>query len=289
MKIKFWGTRGSIPVPGPNTVKYGGNTPCIQITSKKGEEIILDAGTGIRELGNKIIEREAPTDIKILMSHTHWDHIQGLPFFEPLYKKNYKVNFYSNINSEESLDYIIEGQWHPVFFPVNTDVLQAKVNYSKIAPDNEYKFNELKIETIASHHSKGTISFKIKERGATVIYMTDNEILYNAEEEEANFKNVYNENNELIKFCEDADYLIHDSMYTLNDYNSKIGWGHSNNIALAHFSILAKVKNLVLFHYDPNYSDSDIDYILTETKRFLKDEGSNVNCIASQDLMELEI
>src|SRR4030043_227805 len=137
MTIKFWGTRGSIPVPGNSTTKYGGNTPCIQVSNKSGEFIIIDAGTGIRELGKDIIKNNHNKNITIFISHTHWDHIQGLPFFHPLYNEEYNVIIHSNTHEGMTFDHIIEAQWHPVFFPVNNDIIKENIKFDNIMAGGE--------------------------------------------------------------------------------------------------------------------------------------------------------
>jgi phosphoribosyl 1,2-cyclic phosphodiesterase len=290
MKIKFWGTRGSIPVPGPNTVKYGGNTPCIQVISNKGTSIIIDAGTGIRNLGIELISGNYKKELNLLISHSHWDHIQGIPFFVPFFRSDFKINIFSNAKDDMNVSHVIDSQMHPFYFPVNKeDVFKSTIEYHKIEPTKKYVFDEFTVETETVHHSKGTLSFKITEGNKTVVYMTDNEIYYNALQNEPNSQLIYELNKTQIEFCKNADYLIHDSQYTIEDFNKKIGWGHSNNIALAYFSELAKIKNLVLFHYDPDYSDEMIENVVNNTKNFLNKIKSSVNCIPSKELLEITI
>jgi len=289
MKIKFWGARGSIPVPGKNTLIYGGNTPCIQITSNNGEEVILDGGTGIRSLGNLYLKNPPAKPINIFITHSHWDHIQGLPFFLPLYSSSFKVNIFLSAVSKKKVIDIIHMLWNEDFFPVKTEILKSKISYNKISGGKKYQINDLLIETVEPNHSKGTLSFKITEGDKTLVYMTDNEILYDAFSENPNLGELEAKNKKLINFCSGADYLIHDSMYTLKDFKSKIGWGHSDNIALAFFSILAKVKNLILFHYEPDYSDKNIKKMWRQTQKILAETNSGIKCLPSRELMEFTI
>ncbi|MFH0733896.1 MAG: MBL fold metallo-hydrolase [bacterium] len=290
MKVKFWGTRGSIPVPGEKTVIYGGNTPCIQVISKHGSSIIIDAGTGIRNLGIELLSGNHSKELNIFISHSHWDHIQGIPFFLPFFRKDFKINIFSNTCNNMDVAHIIDSQMHPFYFPVNKEeVFKSDINYFKIKPNEFYHFDGLTIETAKVHHSQGTLAFKITEDDKSVVYMTDNEIFYNALDSKPDTELIYKLNKEQLDFCKDADYLIHDSQYTLDDFDKKIGWGHSNNIALSYFSILANVKNLLLFHYDPDYSDKMVEMLLKSTQIFLKDKNSSVNCIASKELLEIDI
>lgn len=287
MIVKFWGTRGSIPVPGFNTFKYGGNTPCIQITTEDNRIIVLDAGTGIREMGNQIIKDSSINQIELLISHTHWDHIHGIPFFSPLYKESYKVNIYSSMDSGMNSEEIIDAQLHPNFFPVGKEVFKAKIKYSSLQPCSVYDIAGLKVETIMVHHSRGTLAFKITENGHSLIYMTDNEIEYDRQATDQ--ENILLHNSDLINFCKGTDYLIHDSMYNIDSFNEKIGWGHSNNVALTYFSMLSEVKNLILFHYDPDYTDDIIDNMLNDTRRILAENKSGTVCIASKEGLEIKI
>lgn len=291
MKLKFWGVRGSVPVPGPDTVRYGGNTSTVQIINSDVEFFIIDAGTGIRALGKELAKIKEPAKINILISHTHWDHIQGIPFFAPLYMENFEVNFYTNDVNGNNLSDIVDAQMHPHFFPVKREeVFKAKLNFNKISANKTYRFGDLTVETFPANHSKGTLIFKVTKGNQQVVYMTDNEIMCGGVDGEKDVKEVIYKNNKAqIEFCKNADYLIHDSMYSRNDYLNKIGWGHSNNISLAYFSLLADVANLVLFHYDPDYSDDMVDELLKQTKNCLKEENAKINCFASQELLELEI
>lgn len=286
MIVKFWGTRGSIPVPGEKTLIFGGNTPCIQITTEKKEIIILDAGTGIRELGKQLISGEN-RELYLLISHSHWDHIHGIPFFLPLFRRDFRVNIYSSSDNGFNAESIIDAQMQPSFFPVNKEVFVADVTYNSLSSGGKYNIAGVTIETLKVNHSKGTLSFKITENGRSVVYMTDNEIRFDLKDHEVDTENLRKQNSELIEFCKGSDYLIHDSMYNLESFSGKIGWGHSNNVSLAYFSILAEVKNLVLFHYDPDYSDETVREMFNGTKKILKECNERINCIASKEGLEI--
>lgn len=288
MKVIFWGTRGSIPVPGKNTVKYGGNTPCIEVNCNREPLIILDAGSGIRELGEQLLKTSKLKDLKILITHTHWDHIQGLPFFKPLYEEGFTVTIHSNVNNGMRIENIIDSQMNPNFFPVSKDVFRSKVHFSKIVAQSEYKIGDFLVETFLSHHSKGTLGYKLSIEGKSIVYLTDNELIYDAEKK-PELDDIRKWNDDLIGFVGGTDYLIHDTTYRLKDFKPKIGWGHSNSVSAAMFAHLAAAKNLVLFHYDPIYKDHDVDELYEDAKNTLKKINSPVNCLASYDGMEIII
>ncbi|MBL1211959.1 MAG: MBL fold metallo-hydrolase [Ignavibacteriae bacterium] len=291
MVLKIWGTRGSVPVPGEGTKKYGGNTPCIEVISGSDEEaIIVDAGTGIRELGNKITEN--PNDFKrinILLSHTHWDHIQGMPFFAPLYNEKFVVDIYSYSYNGYGLDHFIDAQMRPEFFPVNKAIFKANVTYKKLIKNEDIQLGGVQISSVATHHSRGTLAFRLNKNGKSIVYMTDNEVLYNEENGQPKLEDVLNRNKELLKFCSGCDYLIHDTMYKLDDFSDKMGWGHSNNIAAALFASAAKAKNLILFHYSPEYNDEKIDELFHETEKFIAVNNLDINCLPSHEGLEIKL
>ena len=289
MRIKFWGTRGSIPVPGKQTIRFGGNTPCIEIKDNENEVFIIDAGTGIRELGIEIMSKKNIPLINLFVSHAHWDHIQGLPFFDPLYNEKYKINLYSNSSNGLKMDQIIDTQLHSSFFPVNKDDLKAELNYIRLKPGEISDIGGIQVEALEAHHSPGTLGFKFSKNEKSFVYLTDNEIYYEAENSKPSFEKIEKYNIDVIKFCKNTDYLIHDCMYRYNDFGDRIGWGHSNNLSLAVLSILADIKNLILFHYDPSYSDETVQMLLNETVISLRENNSYINCVAAYEGMEIVI
>ena len=289
MIIRFWGTRGSIPVPGNSTFKYGGNTPCVEIRSSENKLLILDGGSGIRELGKYVIEHNDGEDINIFISHYHWDHIQGIPFFLPLFNPNFRVTFYGISSNGLDVEKEMKQQMLPNNFPISIDEFKAEVNFKEINKNITYNINGLKVETFNLNHPTPTLTFKITEGKSSFIYMTDNELKIDNELERQNDSFLRSMNKELIAFCTNCDYLVHDAMFDEDSMLDKKGWGHSSNVSLAQFSIMANIKNLVLFHYNPDYDDAKIDFILKETQSFLKKQKSEINCIASKEGLEIKI
>lgn len=289
MKIKFWGTRGSIPVTGKNYCKYGGNTSCIEISSSGDDIIILDAGSGIRELGLDLIKRDNQRKVNLFLSHFHTDHIVGLPFFSPFYDEDFEIDIYAQPyvlqTTEEILDLILK----PPLFAITKEYFKAKYNFNNITNSFVLDLPGKRIEAIELNHPNPTLGFKISSQDKTMVYFTDNELIQNnhsvKEIEKLILENHYN----LIEFCKNVDVLIHDASYSFDDYNRRIGWGHSSNLAVAIFANLANVKNLYLFHYEPEYDDDFLDKLLKETEYFLKSINSSVVCFASYDQLEINL
>lgn len=283
MILKFWGTRGSIPVPGKNTLKYGGNTPCVEVLTKPGRLIILDAGSGLRELGKYLTKYTSQNTIDIFISHYHWDHIQGIPFFLPLFNDENKITFHGQAQGKLDTQELISRQMSPSFFPVEMKDLNANIKYKNILPSKTYNIDDVKIQTLEANHSAPTIIYKLTRRNKSIVYVTDNELLTSEDYTKDPMGDIAINNKQLINFCKDCDYLIHDTMYDETTVKQKKGWGHSSNVALTYFSILAGVKNLVLFHYNPDYTDKKIDKLLSETKSIIKAKKSKMKCIAARE------
>lgn len=288
MYVKFWGTRGSVPVPGKNTLKYGGNTPCVEICTSDEKLIILDAGTGIRNLGNFIDEKDIEQPFDILISHYHWDHIQGIPFFVPIYQSGRTVTFYGIPGYEKSIQKLLSNQMEKDYFPIKIDEVAADIKFRSLKPNDSFRLDGAVIETFNVYHPSPTLTFKIRENGKSVIYMTDNELDVALENKNNLDEKLREKNQELIKFCFGCDYLIHDMMF--DDFvTSKLGWGHSSSKALVHFAMMAEVKNLIFFHYNPEYSDNKIDEILEQTKSRLREYKSQINCIAASEGLKISV
>ncbi len=290
MKARFWGVRGSLPVPGKNTIKYGGNTSCVQIVSNKGEEIIIDAGTGIYNLGKKLKAAKYTKTIHLFLTHFHWDHIQGLPFFAPFFDEHFKVKiYYYEINGVGGRD-VLDSQLNPKFFPITWSVFSAKVEFVKINDLDEITIDGIKIRKTLTHHSAGTVAYKFSENGKSLVFMTDNELYCKEEETHPTLESMCKLNSNLVSFAKNSDVLIHDTQYFENNFSEKLGWGHSNNAAVAYFARAAEVKNLYLFHYDPDHSDNLVDMLYNETRAIIREElNSDINVYASYEGMEFDL
>jgi len=258
--LKFWGTRGSIPSPGSGTLKYGGNTSCLEV--RCGDElIIIDAGTGIRDLGTEI-SKEAPVKASILFSHMHWDHIQGMPFFRPVYVPSNDFKLYGSKDWDMKLEFALKCQMQSPNFPVTLEEVNevgARMEYIDIDAGTVFQIGDtdrITIKSVDLRHPDKTFGFRIEYGGRSLIYATDTENLPEPDER-------------LTELASGADLLIHDAQYTYEEYYGldgipKINWGHSTSGAAANAAIAANVKQLVLFHHDPYHNDDVVDQMLHE-------------------------
>ena len=257
-RIKFWGTRGSIVAPGPGSLKYGGNTACVEIRCGS-ELIIIDAGTGIRDLGTELL-KHTPVKASILFSHMHWDHIQGIPFFQPAYVSGNEFKLYGNKNWDAKLEYVLRGQMRSPNFPVTLEDMNkvgARMEYIDIDTGRIFRIGDegtITIRSVELRHTDETFGFRIDYGGRSLVYATDTENLPEPDEK-------------LVELASNADVLIHDAQYTTQEYDgldgdSKKAWGHSTPEAAVAVAQAATVKQLVLFHHDPYHDDAQIDRIL---------------------------
>jgi len=271
-KIVVWGARGSIPCPGPQTVRYGGNTSCVEVRCGN-QLIIIDAGSGLRLLGDKLLN-EMPLNATILISHAHWDHIQGFPFFKPAYIKGNSFN----LHGERQLDIesTLKHQMMYPTFPVTLDEMESEFHFFDLKAHAEIKLADVRITTEKLNHPGGIISFRIDYKDKSLVYATDTE----------HFSCL---DNKLLKFTMDSDVLIYDADYTPDEYCGKVGisrttWGHSTWEAGVEMAMAANVKKLILWHHDPWHDDNFIDEIQREAQKVFKNsfaayEGMEINLL----------
>lgn len=272
MQVTFYGVRGSVPAPGPNTVRYGGNTSCVEVRLADDSTLVLDAGTGMRALGSALLKRGKIGPVHLLLSHTHWDHVLGLPFFAPLYRSDTHISVYPLANEAQEL--FQRNIFNDIHFPVSVDDIPARLELAR--PEAaEWRIGSAIVKRIALNHPGDAQGFRIDdEDGTSVAYLTDNEL--NAENAKTSIE-------QLARFADGVDLLIHDSQYLAEDMPAKLGWGHSVVTEVLRLGVLAEPRQLALFHHDPERSDSALDLIGETSQSFIKSEGKATQVLVASE------
>ncbi|MGD9898218.1 MAG: MBL fold metallo-hydrolase [Calditrichaceae bacterium] len=286
--LKFWGVRGSIPTPGPDTVRYGGNTACIEL--RHGNKlVILDGGSGLRALGNELIKSNSSINANIFISHMHWDHIQGIPFFTPAYIPGNHFVLYGAEDSDKSLADIISGQMDPTYFPIELSEMGAKLEFQRLYEGN-YTIDGIKIQTIYVNHPGNALGYKFTFGPNKIVYISDNEPLpefshNESTDQDADSFIADDGKDKLIKFIKNASILIHDAQYTPDEYSKHMTWGHSPYDYTVKLAIEAGVKKLILFHHDPLHNDDFIDDMLMNAKKLASELKADIEISAAREGM----
>ena len=251
MEIRFWGVRGSIASPGPETALVGGNTSCVEVRCGD-EHIVLDAGTGLRTLGNELMKSRAPLKTTLLLSHFHWDHIQGLPFFVPAYLATTKLTVVGSSDGRHTLRDKLSRQMTEPHFPVQLDDLSAELAYREVRPAQVFEIGDVRVKVARLNHPGGVYAYRLEHQGRSLVYATDTEHYACTDPT-------------LLALARGADMLVYDAQYTPEEYRgevggcaSKVGWGHSTYVAGAELAQAAGIGRLVLFHHDPQRSDAAV-------------------------------
>jgi phosphoribosyl 1,2-cyclic phosphodiesterase len=264
-EVRFWGTRGSIPTPGPDTARYGGNTACISIGGEDGRLVILDAGSGLRPLGHELMkQRNGIITADILLSHTHWDHIQGLPFFKPFSSRDTSVCIYGAAQEGVPLKEILGRQMDPMVFPVPLNALAASLMVVEIE-EGEFEVDEFKICAFRLRHPGTTLGYRLVPRsgGREVAYVTDNELGPGGTYEvSADWRE------QMVGFIQGADTLIHDAMYLDQIIQARAGWGHSTPRQAVDLALEGGCRRLILFHHEPEHDDAALDILVADTRKY---------------------
>lgn len=277
MKIKFWGTRGSLPVSGKSFIKYGGNTTCITITDKNGDMIIVDSGTGIRNLG-KEFKNKGIHKIHIIFTHQHWDHVMGFPFFTPIYDERNEIIITGCSYTTDDVRAIVSKIMQPPGFPVKFEEIDAKFNFIAMQKEG-IKINNIMVYPIELSHPNGGLGYKFSEDNKTVVFLTDNELKY-THPGGRSFE-------EYVAFSKGADVLISDADYTDEEYELRRTWGHSSYTHTIDLAIMAGVKKLFLFHHNQERTDREIDSIVKKCRSKLKKQRVTIKCFAAVEGEEI--
>jgi phosphoribosyl 1,2-cyclic phosphodiesterase len=271
LQIKFWGVRGSTPTPTAANLGYGGNTTCLEVRSRSGERIIIDAGTGIGDLGRSLLREAADESLKLrlFLTHFHWDHIQGLPFFAPLLKAGSQVTFCSFPPPGQTRERLERLMSNP-YFTLDFNSVAAKREFQQLQQET-VRYADMSITSFPLHHPQGACGYRIEAEGAVIVVATDVEHGDPALDKE------------LLRQSEGADLLLYDSQYTPGEHAIKRGWGHSTYAAAAQFARNARVKKLLLFHHDPLRDDAAVDKLVEQAERLFP----NVSAAREKSCIEL--
>jgi phosphoribosyl 1,2-cyclic phosphodiesterase/FixJ family two-component response regulator len=279
LQVKFWGTRGSIATPGRQTLRYGGNTSCVEVRS--GNSILLfDCGTGVREAGMGMLRefQKQPLHIHLFVSHTHWDHIQGFPFFTPAYIPGNKLSIYSLHGTDKSLERIFTGQMDSTYFPVDLTDMMAEFKFIEL--EGPVQIGDTTVRHVYLNHPGVALGFRVEHAGKSVVYVTDHEPYYRLLGDNDSSHKL---DHEIDEFARGADLYIREAQYTEEEYPSHRSWGHGTWKDALNSAHAAKVRRLFLYHHDPMHDDESIDRIVESCRTYMRENGMTFECYAAGD------
>jgi phosphoribosyl 1,2-cyclic phosphodiesterase len=279
MRIRCWGARGSIPVSGPEYNKYGGDTTCVEIRTHDDEIIIIDAGSGIRKLGNQLVA-EKRSQYHMIFTHAHWDHILGFPFFKPIYLKKTVIQMYGCPFTQESIRNMISRVMTSPNFPVDFESIQAKLSYQESC-QSEFSIKSMRIVPIFTSHPNSGIGYKFMEDGKSFVFLTDNELTFRHPGGLA-FE-------DYVQFVREADLLLHDAEFSPEEYKTSRTWGHSTYPDALCLALEARVKRFGLFHHNQDRPDSAVDEMVEKCRRIIAEHHSPLECFAAYTGFEMQI
>ncbi|MEQ1858563.1 MAG: response regulator [Chthoniobacteraceae bacterium] len=288
-RVKFWGVRGSIPSPGNGTIFFGGNTSCVEV--RVGSQIIvLDAGSGIRPLGLSLIEefKTQPIDLSLLITHTHWDHIQGFPFFLPAYDSRNRIQIFGYEGALSGLRTALSGQMESPYFPVAMDELQGNLRIDELREMN-FSLGAVRIETCFTNHPGVCVAYKLQTPDGTIVYMPDNETRKGSVSADNGAMIPDPSEADLAEFIRGVDVLIMDSQYTSEEYKTHVGWGHGCVDEVVRLAIENRVKRLFTFHHDPSHDDRFISAMLVHARQLAEAARSPLLVDAAREGLEVMV
>ncbi len=280
MRVTFYGVRGSVPAPGPDTARYGGNTSCVEVRLDDGTLLVLDAGTGMRKLGEALLAEGGTPAVHMLISHTHWDHILGLPFFGPLWRSETELFIYPLASdAQERFQRTIFDDIH---FPVSASDIPARVEFARPL-GVEWRIGSARIRRIQLNHPGGAQGFRIDDdEGGSLVYLTDNELGATGAASKVTIE-------ELARFSEGVGLMIHDSQYVRADMPDKLGWGHSIVDDVLRLGVLAEPRTLALYHHDPNRTDQELDDIGARSKKWVGEHAPDTDVVVAREGLEFKL
>jgi len=283
--VTFWGTRGTIPSPGAHTARYGGNTACVEVRDGHGHLVILDAGTGIRALGKHLAGHSTPDGVRahIVLSHAHWDHIQGLPYFAPFFKQGNAITVWGPKQGDVGMEAILRQLMQPVVFPVPLDALAATLEVRHVNSE-PIETEGCTITSMRVRHPAVTLGYRLETGGHSVVYVTDDE-LGPAGQYDVGPK--WRER--FVKFIGGADLLIHDAMYTPEELKTHAGWGHSSYVEAVELARESGAKRLALFHHEPEHTDEATDVIAAKARDIAARHGGSTEIVAAAEGLKITL
>ena len=294
MRVKFWGTRGSIATPGPATTIYGGNTSCVELRCGS-DLLVFDAGTGLRPFGLDLAKEFAgrPLTVHLFISHTHWDHIQGFPFFIPAYNATTTIHVYGSTGQGRPLEKILRGQMAADYFPVALGDMSATINVHEYI-GKPFQIGNATVSAMYLNHPGMTLGYRVAYGGKSFIYGTDNEpyqhtLEHLGQRAEAGREFGRRLDKEFVEFIADANFYIGEAQYTDEEYPTRIGWGHSSVSATVEAALAAKVRSLALFHHDPLHDDDAVTAMVRTASELIQSRGAPLHCFAAREGEVIEI
>jgi phosphoribosyl 1,2-cyclic phosphodiesterase len=281
MRIKIWGCRGSLTTAGRDIVRYGGYTTCVEVRLSDGTLVVIDSGSGIHRLGNALLREPSIGDMYLLLTHSHWDHLTGFPFFKPAYMDKYRIHVRGGPDAKTSLHKYLAHQMDPPYFPVEFSVLKAGFDFGS-QDDGDLSIGKVRIVPIPLSHPNGGYGYSFTEGKKRFVFLTDNELGF------THPGGLRNE--DYLDAARGADVLFHDAQYSDEEYaNGTRSWGHSSYTHAAEFAARAGVRRFGTFHHDPDHCDDDIDSSIRLCRSIFERSGSRAECFAVAEGMELTI
>jgi len=280
LSLRCWGTRGSIPSPGPQTARYGGNTSCVEVVAGD-RHLIFDAGSGARALGMSLQGRQRRVDTTLFLTHFHWDHIQGIPFFSPLYDPATRLDIVGPVQRDPAgrvldVESLFAGQMGPIYFPIPMSAVSAGLTFGHLN-EGEWEQDGVRVRAMRVKHPSFTVGYRVDYEGGSLAYVPDNELAADSFEVGPDWRDRF------VEFLGDVDVLLHDAMYTTQEYPSRTRWGHSTYDQVVDLADEVGARELVFFHHDPMRSDDELDEIVARSRDAALSAGRSVNIRAAAE------